>query len=95
MKGQQDGTSGASAAYYSIDQRSKELSTARLEPHVARLRSTSNVFQEGKGNTCISGLCGGAKQRQAQAYLKIDQSQSQRSTNKRAGVLADRAHMYF
>ena len=30
MKGQQDGTSGASAAYYSIDQRSKVLK--KVEP---------------------------------------------------------------
>jgi hypothetical protein len=33
MKGQQDGTSGASAAYYPIDQRSKKKITAKKQEY--------------------------------------------------------------
>ena len=44
MKGQQDGTSGASAAYYSIDQRSKE--TLELLDGICANNGTKRIYPE-------------------------------------------------
>ncbi len=82
MKGQQDGTSDASAAYYSIDQRSKDP----IPPHPTQRSRLQKVCERkkkkiavsvvrgvvcfrGKGpSPLLSGIRGGTGQRKAQAY---------------------------